>query len=305
MDVRIPPRSAVTIFRLFQPSQFKKPVFGVAVHLRGKSMCSNLPVFASAYCEVRLPLEWGGYVHGPLTAGALGTLASVQTGIEFKARVSHEALREFTNRPEAFAKPPVEAVYPQIPAGRTMTKPPSVEGAGSYAEARMSLLTAPAKIANSLNTLLSPTLLPLDSEHIEMGSECDPDNVPDDLPEGTVWQLTGETAWRFVPGRIHNAKKGDVILSPGSQTIIAQLLRQVHPAQYYSHSGVPVIEPKVVCAAAGSASRERTRTTDDEQDKGIFTLSPKTDSGSAWLPRLYIRTALPHFCRGRSREVRS
>jgi hypothetical protein len=48
MDLRIPPRSTLTVVRLFQPSEFKKPIFGVAVHLRGNSMCSKLPVLASA-----------------------------------------------------------------------------------------------------------------------------------------------------------------------------------------------------------------------------------------------------------------
>ena len=46
-----------------------------------------------------------------------------------------------------------------------------------------------------------------------IGNECDPDNLPDDLPEGMVCQLTSETAWRFVPGRVANAKKGDIVLS--------------------------------------------------------------------------------------------
>jgi hypothetical protein len=57
MDVRVPARSSVTMIRVFSPSDFKKPVFGVAVHLNGVGMCSKLPAITSAYIEVRLPLE--------------------------------------------------------------------------------------------------------------------------------------------------------------------------------------------------------------------------------------------------------
>src|SRR5262249_7745272 len=35
-----------------------------------------------------------------------------------------------------------------------------------------------------------------------------------------------------------NARKGDVVLSPGGPSIIGQLLRQVTPPQRYSHSGI-------------------------------------------------------------------
>src|SRR6185312_5135291 len=62
IDIRVPARSTITLARVFQPSQFKKPVFGVAVHLAGRGMCSKRPVIVSAYIEARLPLELGGFV---------------------------------------------------------------------------------------------------------------------------------------------------------------------------------------------------------------------------------------------------
>lgn len=69
------------------------------------------------------------------------------------------------------------------------------------------------------------------------GATCDPDNVPDDTGDW-VCQATGESEQRIVPGRFTNARKGDVILSPGGAGLIGGLLRQVTPPQKYSHSGI-------------------------------------------------------------------
>ena len=71
-----------------------------------------------------------------------------------------------------------------------------------------------------------------------MNQECDPDNVPDNLQDGMVCQLTGEVQWRYVPGRVLNAKKGDLILDPGGPGLVGQLLRQITPPQFYSHCAI-------------------------------------------------------------------
>jgi len=98
--------------------------------------------------------------------------------------------------------------------------------------------TSYARISPVLADLVSPKLTPFDSPDPVVGQECDPDNVPDNLPEGMVCQLTGETEWRYVPGRILNAKKGDLLLDPGGPGLVGQLLRQVTPPQFYSHCGI-------------------------------------------------------------------
>ncbi len=46
-----------------------------------------------------------------------------------------------------------------------------------------------------------------------------------------VCQMTPEVQWRYVPGRVLNAKKGDCLLDPGGPRLVGQLLRQVTPAQ--------------------------------------------------------------------------
>ncbi|OAQ57627.1 hypothetical protein VFPPC_11413 [Pochonia chlamydosporia 170] len=69
-----------------------------------------------------------------------------------------------------------------------------------------------------------------------VGRECVPDEEPP--VDGIVCQLTEEWAWVVVPGRIINAQKGDTILSPGGNSAIGGLLKQVTPPQMYSHNGI-------------------------------------------------------------------
>jgi hypothetical protein len=71
------------------------------------------------------------------------------------------------------------------------------------------------------------------------GEECEPDNLPDLIPDGFACQLTPETRWVMAPARFVNARKGDIVLSQGGPGgIIGGLLRQVHPPQRYSHTGI-------------------------------------------------------------------
>lgn len=77
----------------------------------------------------------------------------------------------------------------------------------------------------------------MDGEIIE-GASCDPWNLPSVIPEGFVCQATDEKEYRWVPARFVNARQGDIIISPGGAGVIAALLRQVSPPQFYSHSGI-------------------------------------------------------------------
>lgn len=70
------------------------------------------------------------------------------------------------------------------------------------------------------------------------GSICDPDDLPDDVPDGWACQYTGQDEQQWLPGRIVNAKKGDLVLSPGGNGLIGGLLKQVNPPQRYSHCGI-------------------------------------------------------------------
>jgi hypothetical protein len=70
------------------------------------------------------------------------------------------------------------------------------------------------------------------------GNECDPDNLPDPIPEFFACQFTGKYEDRTVPARIMNARKGDIILVPGGNGLIGGLLAHVSPPQRYAHTGI-------------------------------------------------------------------
>lgn len=75
------------------------------------------------------------------------------------------------------------------------------------------------------------------------GQVCDPDNLSEDQQAQAddaqlVCQLTDEEVEALMPARFMNARKGDIILSPGGPGLVGALLRRVHPAQRYSHSGI-------------------------------------------------------------------
>lgn len=74
---------------------------------------------------------------------------------------------------------------------------------------------------------------------VHEGDQCLPDQEPPS--EEWVCQLTDEWAWVFVPSRIMNARKGDVVLSPsGLKGPVSLVLHSVNPPQHYAHTGLMV-----------------------------------------------------------------
>jgi hypothetical protein len=74
---------------------------------------------------------------------------------------------------------------------------------------------------------------------VQEGEQCLPDQEPPS--EEWVCQLTDEWAWVFVPSRIMNARKGDVVLSPsGIKGPVSLVLHSVNPPQHYAHTGLMV-----------------------------------------------------------------
>lgn len=104
---------------------------------------------------------------------------------------------------------------------------------------------------------LSDPVKPLSGNTDELveGGPCDPYNLPPVIPEGWVCQATAEKEWRWVPPRFVNARQGDIILSPGGDGLIAQLLRQVDPPQSFSHSGIMSRNQTEVTHSTASESR--------------------------------------------------
>lgn len=74
------------------------------------------------------------------------------------------------------------------------------------------------------------------------GGPCNPENLSDaDVAtaeaEGLACQLAGQEE-RRVPGRFANARKGDIVLSPGAGSQMALLYQHMQPPQAHSHAGI-------------------------------------------------------------------
>ena len=240
ITLRLPARSTITVTRVFAPEAFTGDVFGVAIHLGGIGMCSKLPAISSAYIEVKLPMQWSGVVSDPGSSRVLQQLASAAAGA-LNGVVTHQDLAEYYRRASVAnvltpgpAPVTTSNVLSPSQAGRQLKSP----GSPAFLASQQILDTASQNFSSVLDNLLDPQRMPFDQVVPVVGQECDPDNVPDNLPDGMVCQLTSEVQWRYVPGRILNAKKGDCLLDPGGPGLIGQLLRQVTPPQFYSHCGI-------------------------------------------------------------------
>jgi hypothetical protein len=229
-EIRVPARSSLTIIRFFENSKFQRPIFGVAVHLQGGGASSETPAATSAYFEVRLPIEWGGEVGNQKL---VNVLTGVSRALGDPPKVTHDVLTQVAYQTPPSPEPEVEA-----DAETELVIRSGMAGRAAEPAAASPRLLSTSRLAAAAPGLITPEFIPLDEPAVVKGAECDPDDLPDVLPEGAVCQVTGETAWRFVPGRILNAKKGDVILSHDGQHMIGQLLQHLTPPQYYSHSGI-------------------------------------------------------------------
>src|SRR5664280_2536931 len=243
-ELRIPARSTVTVSRVFPGDECTGDVFGVAGHLEGRATCSELPAIASAYIEVKLPMAWSSSV-SHTSSSALGFAAQLSAA---DSVVTLDGLREPVRRAAVAARLSGAVAPASTPTAsvRSETDVVTAELDGTAVSlARLGSFTLRGSLlAQELSSLVSPEVSPYDLHSLfdpaqpEVGQECDPDNMPDGLPDGMVCQLTNEIEYRFVPGRILNAKKGDLILDPGGPGLVGQLLRQVTPAQFYSHCAI-------------------------------------------------------------------
>jgi hypothetical protein len=95
---------------------------------------------------------------------------------------------------------------------------------------------------------------------ITEGNVCDPDNLTEAeltlAQDGQlVCQLTDEAVDVLMPARWMNARRGDVILSPGGDGIIGGLMLRVSPPQLYSHSGIMTRNFDEIAHSTGSQDR--------------------------------------------------
>lgn len=108
--------------------------------------------------------------------------------------------------------------------------------------------------------LAAPALAQPEPGPIAEGEICDPDNLTEqDQSQADagqlVCQLTDEVIDVPMPARWMNARKGDVILSPGGDGIIGGLMLNVNPPQWYSHCGIMTRNYDEITHSTGSQER--------------------------------------------------
>lgn len=190
---------------------FPQDAFGFAVHFRGQTK-KKLLSFADVYFEIRTnprtmleitDFEIVGVLHDLRDSLALLNPDVIQL----------DWLQEHMEVPIDFYK--------------TIIHRPMRERVGGWLNEKL------VKFIGDVGKIAQPMKGNLE------GQECTPgdgDNPHDDL----VCQLTNEWKWVIIPARILNARKGDVILSPGGNGPTGGLLKQVSPPQVYSHVGIMI-----------------------------------------------------------------
>ena len=200
-----------------------RDAFGFGVHYHGITD-SNLLVRADVYFEVRTP---GRVVplDDPEVVSALNDIAS-RGILRDPSIISLDWLQNALTAPKDCDNPWARMDNPR-------TQPDEIMG----------------RIMGSITLMGGETDVP--PEVISEGVRCTAE-MEGNPPEGYVCQLTDEVEWVCIPARIINARKGDVILSPGGNGAIGGLLRQLNPPQVYSHSGIMVTNHYRIRHSTGS-----------------------------------------------------
>ncbi len=125
---------------------------------------------------------------------------------------------------------------------------------------RTSSLAVPRPLFGSGRSMQALTGGPPEPGAVTEGAICDPDNLDEDQldqadQQQLVCQRTDEVMEVLMPARWMNARKGDVILSPGGEGIIGGLMLNVTPEQWYSHSGIMTRNFDEITHSTGSQAR--------------------------------------------------
>jgi hypothetical protein len=115
-------------------------------------------------------------------------------------------------------------------------------------------------IGTTMQTMEGELPEPPPAGPVAEGEVCTPDNLTEeDLAQAEeaqlVCQLTDEVQDVLMPARWMNARKGDIILSPGGTGIIGGLMLRVNPPQWYSHSGIMTRNYEEITHSTGSEKR--------------------------------------------------
>lgn len=237
----VPGKSAISVDVAATFNQVPNGAVGFIAYYAGQS-ADGIPVRVGAHFDIApedrftTGLRLGNIAVTHVPAGVLQSMLSNAVSAAGGTPVSLGDIRSAANAGSvdlaAFS-----AARPLISnANHIFSSPASVNALGVHPIA-VRLASNLGVTADALAGIFDPVAVPTAPPPQE-GSECDPDNLPDAIPDGFVCQATAEQRQVITPGRFMNARKGDLILSPGGNGLIGGLLRQVNPPQRYSHSGI-------------------------------------------------------------------
>jgi len=253
MDAVLQPRSRREFDCSILRRKLPQATLGYAVHFHGRTS-SGLKVEASAYFE--------HYAYQTKRWSDVTSVYAVDLLNEVKAAVAESAakprpptprvtfsptgnsIRKATKRTEAevHAEPPAEPSSLFSIAQPTTAPALSVTAVRNYVEAMRPTWTASeaAGRTKGLDAIFGGGQTLFDQESDEsffLGKQCLLDEEP---PTGDLFcKSSGKRGQVFVPARIMNGKKGDVLLLPGGPIgFIGKLLLALSPPQYFSHCGI-------------------------------------------------------------------
>jgi hypothetical protein len=252
MDAVLPPRSQREFDCALLRRKLPQATLGYAVHFHGRTR-SGLKVEASAYFE--------HYSYQTKRWSDVTSLHAVDLLNEVKAALAESAasprpptprvalsangsrIRETMERSEA----ELHAVPAAVPAAlapfaQQTTPGLTLTAVRNYVEAMRPMWTPSeaAKRDKGLYAIVGAGQTLYDQGNDEtffLGKQCLLDEGPptDDL----FCKSSGKSGQVFVPARIMNGKKGDVVLLPGGPIgIIGKLLLALNPPQFFSHCGI-------------------------------------------------------------------
>lgn len=182
---------------------YPKDCFGYAVHLSGRTN-SGLKVYASAYFEYQTNFKQAKRINDKKFVTTLNS-------------IKNESCKKYSN------------IISLSELNHYLEKKAITENS----------LIVKQDFSKRITTLFgNETHIMEGNIESYVGQECIADEEPPF--EDLVCQMTDEWAWVFIPSKIVNARKGDVVLSPSGNGAIGGLLKQVSPPQMYSHSGLMI-----------------------------------------------------------------
>lgn len=212
-----------------------KDAFGFAVHFRGLTQ-QKLPAFAHIYFEVRTNPRTLRPIRDPEVLSLLDALRNQSVFRDPDAIRLDQLKRLLDTDPGLRATLQQGRLQPYLSADEFISRLLNpVQDAGPFAQRLMGDSGADDNDREESDPDENDPEDndPKEGEKCTLADEGDPRG-------GLVCQLTDDWEDNEVPARIINARKGDVILSPGEDGPVARMLRRLDVPQFHDHAMIMI-----------------------------------------------------------------